>query len=94
MATRLSIEEYFKLRSKITTTTITTFNNPVLNEKKNMNHQNGFKDNNLQVINTLTIHHNVFLIKMAVIILSALVILGGVVVYQMKDVSSLKIFFF
>ena len=57
-----------------------------------INHQNGFNNNYLQVINTLTILQDVFIV-VAVIILSALAIFGGVVVYQMKDESLLKFLF-
>jgi|LakMenE18May11ns_1017448.scaffolds.fasta_scaffold8373744_1 hypothetical protein len=84
----MSIVEYFKYISVIKpkTTTITEKLISSIEIGQLLNEEQSIKNNNLHIINILTIHQNIFII-VAVIIIFAIICFASVVVYCMKDVS-------
>ncbi len=84
----MSIVEYFKYISfsKPKTTSITEKMISSIEKGQLLSEEQSLKNNNLHIINILTIHQNIFII-VAVIIIFAIICFSSVVVYCMKDVS-------
>ena len=75
----MTLEEYLRIRQLLTTTTS-------ILKVDSQNHQ--LNVNNLQIVNTLTVHQSI-LISISVISFM-LILIGGISIYLMKDVLFLK----
>jgi hypothetical protein len=75
----MTLEEYLRIRQLLTTTTS-------ILKVDSQNHQ--LNVNNLQIVNTLTVHQSI-LISISVVSFM-LTLIGGISTYLMKDVLFLK----